>query len=890
MALSKTLSGTEKVNVLNRLAYQWMIRKYDSCKYFATEALQLAEEINYLAGKSEANIFLGNYEAQISGNIPKSLSFFRKGRAQASRAKNRGLEGFALTQTGNLYRNQGKYDSAILFYNQSFNVLKDSLNPWHLSMLYRNMGKYYGIQGDKIKELNYLKRAWVIRSNLPDYAMKVDALVSLSKWYETQSEFEVAEKYIVQAEKFIHLVGRSWVTSDFYMQKAMILFHQGNAVEALKLLTKAKSFYSQNSAFSYSKLLNDIGEVLEEVGDHDASLLHYFEALKISTEHDFGNLTVRAQLGIGRNYYRLNLLPTSITFASQALNAAIRYNYKPEEATGLNLLGLIKKKEKKYNEAIVHFEKALIIRKQLNDKKGEASTLGNIGEALEGKGELNMALETQLRSLAIKEASHHQSGLAWAYYDLGSVYAKLKDVNNAKAFLDKAEALAKELHISAVLINVYQTRRNLAIIQGKTNEALDYSFVYEKLKDSVGGSAMTNRILTLQVVYDLEKQNKEIELLTLSQQDQQNQIAIQEAKIKQQKFILSATVIGLILVGSLAYLSFSYYRKTTKLNRVLKEQNEEIQTQSEELTESNSTLISFNKDLAEKQEEIQAMAEELTEANQSLTLLNMNLAENGEELAAQSEELTESNQIILSLNENLEAKVNERTQALAQAYKELDTFFYRSSHDFRRPLTTFMGLAEVAKITVKDENALSLFDKVKETAVNLDRMLIKLQSISDMGAEQFIYKEVSMQTIYENTWDAYRELINKFGIRITISVGEIKSFQSYPAFLKIIVDNLVENSIQFCGRNEPYILLDAKEIGGGIQLTVQDNGQGVEEEYQSRLFDMFFRGNEHSKGNGLGLYIVKKAVGKMNGQISLISNYQQGTTVTIWFPSQLSST
>ena len=225
---------------------------------------------------------------------------------------------------------------------------------------------------------------------------------------------------------------------------------------------------------------------------------------------------------------------------------------------------------------------------------------------------------------------------------------------------------------------------------------------------------------------------------------------------------------------AVAYLSYRFFVKTRKLNRELQEQNEEIQTQSEELTETNSSLTKLNQEFVEKQEEIQAQAEELTEANQLLTLVNRELAEKSEELAAQSEELKKSNQIISNLNENLERKVKERTQSLEQAYKELDTFFYRSSHDFRRPLTTFMGLAEVAKITVKDSFALDLFDKVKETAVNLDRMLIKLQSISDVGAEQFIYKEVDVQSVLESGCDFYKESILKNSISLSLVVGKSK--------------------------------------------------------------------------------------------------------------------
>ena len=108
-------------------------------------------------------------------------------------------------------------------------------------------------------------------------------------------------------------------------------------------------------------------------------------------------------------------------------------------------------------------------------------------------------------------------------------------------------------------------------------------------------------------------------------------------------------------------------------------------------------------------------------------------------------------------------------------------------------------------------------------------MLIKLQSISDVGAHQFVYREVSMRTIFESALDTYQEAIDMFGIRVSVNVSDIKTFLSYPAFLKIIVENLLENSIQFRGRRDPYIMLGAIEKYGGVEITVQDNGQGVED-------------------------------------------------------------
>jgi signal transduction histidine kinase len=102
--------------------------------------------------------------------------------------------------------------------------------------------------------------------------------------------------------------------------------------------------------------------------------------------------------------------------------------------------------------------------------------------------------------------------------------------------------------------------------------------------------------------------------------------------------------------------------------------------------------------------------------------------------------------------------------------------------------------------------------------------------------------------------------------------------------IKIIIDNLVENAISFCGKPDPFIKLKAWQENDFVVLEVSDNGQGIDPQYQDRIFEMYFRGNEHSKGNGLGLFIVKKSVEKLSGTITLISEYMKGSTFTIKLP------
>ncbi len=900
-----TTTGIAKVDALNALAFRLILIDIKRAKEYISQAGQLAEEINYAKGISQALICEGLYE-NVVGNRKVAIHLLKIGRTKAKQSQAYGWEGYALVQLGNIYRGQGLYDTARYWYDQSYLVLKDSLNPWHLSVLYRNLSQNYGLINRPKEELAYLHRSLAIREKLSDNILLADVLILLSHWHLNQSNLSLANDYLDRAQKLSNPELVSEIQKEIYYQKAIILFHYGEYNRSLELLNDVKQFYLDNGYLQqYVKTLVDVAEVLHEMGNYDISLKNGFEALKICEEKKYLNDAVRAQLIIGHNYYRLKQLKTAQQFADACTTISRENSFEAEEAGAYSLQGVILKSVKQYSDARFNFEKALEIRTKLNDQKFIAASLSSIGQTYELEGKLQLALSFQKQSVAIKESILHQNGLAWGYFDLGSIYTKLKDFNNAQKYLDKAEEKARYIKSGIILMNVYETRRNLLIAQGNSNAALRYTFLYEELKDSVNSVSITNRVLSLQGSYELEKRDQQIELLNKSKQLQEDQITIQENRINRQQFFIIASVLGLILLSVLAYTLYNYFKRMSRLNK-------EIRAQSEQLSKANTSLSALNSDLAEKQEEIQAQSEELTEANNNLTMLNMELAEKHEEMTAQSEELSEANaqfihlnnelagkqneleaqaeelresyDVISELNESLEQKVTDRTREMKQAYKELDTFFYRSSHDFRRPLTTFMGLSEVAKITVKDQNALDLFEKVKETAVNLDRMLIKLQSISDVGAHQFVYREVSMQTVFENALDTYQEAIDNSGIRISVNVGVIKAFLSYPAFLKIIIENLLENAIQFRGRTDPHISMVAMEKYGGVEIAIQDNGQGVEEEYQDRVFDMFFRGNEQSKGNGLGLYIVKKAVSKLGGTLHLDTKFSEGTTISIWIP------
>ena len=105
--------------------------------------------------------------------------------------------------------------------------------------------------------------------------------------------------------------------------------------------------------------------------------------------------------------------------------------------------------------------------------------------------------------------------------------------------------------------------------------------------------------------------------------------------------------------------------------------------------------------------------------------------------------------------------------------------------------------------------------------------------------------------------------------------------------LRTIVRNLVENSIKYSNfqLKHPRVRVVGTVEDGHFVFEVNDNGTGIPPDMQKRVFDMFFRASQQGKGSGLGLYIVKNALNKLNGTLELDSKVNHGTTFKLRIPN-----
>lgn len=244
-------------------------------------------------------------------------------------------------------------------------------------------------------------------------------------------------------------------------------------------------------------------------------------------------------------------------------------------------------------------------------------------------------------------------------------------------------------------------------------------------------------------------------------------------------------------------------------------------------------------------------------------LFQLKLMEN---IASINEDLKQKNNQIINLNKNLSKIVHERTRELNEANKELTTFFYRTSHDFRAPLANIMGLANIASLVTADQEALHLFNQCSQVARGMAGMLTKLSILTDSFEQS--WQPVNFKDFFAVLEQKHRDRLEAGHGRLTCEIAYPTDYFSNIEILNIVLDCLIDNSITYC-EQAPCIKIKVFSRNGSLVIKVSDNGPGVDKKIRSKIFDMYYRGNARSEGQGLGLYIARKILKPIAGQISL---------------------
>ncbi len=607
--------------------------------------------------------------------------------------------------------------------------------------------------------------------------------------------------------------------------------YKGNYRKALEEFKRAERIafekdYKSLLSFAYTAL----GSVYHDLSDYDKALDYHTRSFKIKEEQESNIGMGNSYNNIGLVYYKINdqeraleYFQKSIDFKLQAgdtsstivpyINIGLSYaEYALEDSTNSQ-----KEKLKKANE---NFRKANVLAKKYHE-------LYRIGYSYNGLARIHLYMQEYdsafyYANLSLKESAENNYKLLESsnYYllskiafDNGQFDLAIDELHKSHKLLTSHDDKHRKKINYELYAEIYEAKNQL-------DSAYSYQKKYSDVKDEIFNEELANNIANLQIA-NIEEENQKV-------------IASKEDTINRGKsfnlFLLAILALSIALI----IVIFRSYSQTSKINRQLKISQKKIEAQKENLEKKNSQL-----------------------ADAQITIRNQN-------------------EVLKNINVDLDKKVKERTAELnrsnvelEKAVKDLDQFIYKTSHDLRGPIATMQGIINLGVLDAIDDKSRDYFNTLHKVSTNLNNVLFRLIEVHETYQKKPVYEMLDpMQEILETT-----NRVSKFNVDPEINfITKLEAngqWNSDKVLFNLIIENMVRNAILYRDRGESIIKIKSEYKANNLFITIEDNGFGIQQGDEEKVFNIFFKGSPRPGGTGLEVYTSKIAVEKLGGTIIL---------------------
>lgn len=226
----------------------------------------------------------------------------------------------------------------------------------------------------------------------------------------------------------------------------------------------------------------------------------------------------------------------------------------------------------------------------------------------------------------------------------------------------------------------------------------------------------------------------------------------------------------------------------------------------------------------------------------------------------------------------------EKNVIIEQKNAELDSFFYRISHDLKGPISSLLGLHNVVQADICDEDSLKYFDLYHGQVARMNNIIMGLINLTELKNTKDLKVKIDFDKLTDECVHSCHYLDQHARVAVTKDIQPVE-FYSEWAIINTILQNLIENAIKYSRKDvDPFVHISIHTEREDIVIRVEDNGQGIPVKHVNLIFDMFYRANDRVKGSGLGLYILKRAVERLRGKIDVESALDVGSVFTVKLP------
>ena len=542
---------------------------------------------------------------------------------------------------------------------------------------------------------------------------------------------------------------------------------------------------------------NSIANIYLYLSDFHKALDSALEAKAISESLGYKRGIASALVSVARVHRNLNEYEKALSNYKEAMEISEALGNRGSVAWILSNIANVYWNLGQYQKALDYYSRGLKMMKEVGSEMGTAQVIYNIACVYSETGKYARALEYDKKALKLFEKLGNKGQIAFTLGSIGRDYGNLKKYGKALDYLDKSLKMSVELELKDTIRALYERYTHIYEEMGDYKNAFLYHRKFKNASDEILNEDRNKRIAHLQVVYDVEKKEKENQLLKKNNHIQKLKLDHQKLELERQKLLRNFLILVSVLVLIIALVTYNRYRIRKKTEQVLR-------ASEQKLKKMNAT----------KDKLFTIIAHDLGSPLNSLLLSSRHLKNHFQGLDEQ----------------DLEEFIHN---------------IYKQTQDMSDLLANLLqwAMVQIGKIEKNPE-------------------AVDLHLLTEEALEQVKYtaqkKKIHLEShIMENTlaW------VDK-------------------SMMQAVMRNLISNAIKYTHPGGEIEII-SKDATGFIEITVSDNGVGMDREKAEHLFKEEFhestRGTSNEKGTGLGLVLCKEFVETNGGEIQVKSQPDHGT-------------
>ncbi len=770
-----------------------------------------------------------------------------------------------------------------------------------------------------------------IVNTAPEDTNKANALVALASNL-VQYQIKDAEKYSNQAIALAQKIDFKKAEAKAHLVLSRISRETSNYSDALnETYIALKIFERDNNTSGRAKCYYELGYVYKDITDYKKALDNFTSALQLYQKEKNETNIAFCQTLLG--HVNADLLTSTkdtsyftkaLGYYTSVLNYYLQINKRDRVAVALlNLSNLylvnnrIRKSEASLEKSLECSKKSFYITTASNDVLRTGINLENMGEVFFERKNYKSAIGYYLLAKQKLEESENQDYILENYSSIIKIYIQIGEYDRALDLANKYFDIAKKVNYKTSLNTYYLLVSEIYFAQNNSAKGLEARIMYENYKDSIFNEDKASALLKLQVEYETDQKDKEIDLLNKDKSFQGNQIS-------QQQIIKNFLIASIILALLLLVLLYNRYRIKLKTNSIIEEKNKELEKLSIVARETgNGVFITDEKGNMEWFNEgfsllfgwktieeykatkgsnifdvsananINSIIKECEETHKTIVYENFTPDKAGNMLWVKTtlSPIFDEHGVLKKMV-FVETDVTELKKAQETAEKSLhiqEQFLANTSHEIRTPMNGILGMTRQLLETPLNNEQAECVNAIKESSNNLLHVVNDILDISKIRAGKLVLEknEFKVSDLFKHLQFLLQYKAEEKNIVLATRIDEkIPSVLLGDAFrLNQILINLAGNAIKFTEKGTVSFsakLVTSQNNQSVVRFCVTDTGIGISENKLDYIFETFAQAETHTTrkygGTGLGLSISKILVEELGGTIHVESKVGEGSS------------